>query len=491
MGRLELKLMALLVLLTALPLGVALWRAGSLFERSLGAGLNPLVAEALDDAVQVYGQLVKTEKARYRAMGEGMARSAALATAHAQGDAALLAWLTAEADASGVFALTLTRAAGAPLSIVHPPERHPGDWLTRTERFPIEGLAGLTTLEITYGMPAALLDRFRKMEREVLEPFRALQTDRGTVADIYAWSFVGYLGAAVFLAALVSVVVARRVTRRLRTLHAAMETVADGDLSTRVTPTGRDEVADLARRFNEMTRRLAESQARVQYLNQVSAWQGIARKLAHEIKNPLTPILLAVQQVHEGYKGDDARHARTLETAREIVEQEVQVLGRLVTNFSNFARLPRVSPKAEDLVAFLGDVLLATTQYADVTLNRPDAAVAAPIDRDLLRQAFVNLIKNGAEACRDAEIEPTIEITVDRAEDGSVVHIDDNGPGVPPADRERIFDPYVTGKHDGTGLGLAIVKKIVLDHGGRIAVEDSPLGGARMSVYLPAPAPPA
>ena len=485
MGRLELKLMALLVLLTALPLGVALWRAGSLFERSLGAGLNPRVAEALDDAVKVYGALVNTSKAEYRALGRGLADSRSLAKAHVQGSAALTQWTIAEAEHQGVFGLKVHRVGAPVIEVVHPPERHPGEWLTRAERFEVEHVPGVVAVELTYGMRADLLDRFRRMERDVLEPFRALQSDRSTVADIYAWSFVGYLGAAVFLAALVSVVVARRVTRRLRTLHTAMETVASGDLSTRVEPSGRDEVADLAMRFNEMTRRLAESQARVQYLNQVSAWQDIARKLAHEIKNPLTPILLAVQQSHEGYKGDDTRHAKVLSTAREIVEDEVHVLKRLVENFSKFARLPRVSAKPEDLVAFVGDVCTAWDHVDGVRYTAPTEAIIVGIDRDLLRQAVVNLINNAAEACRDAKVEPRIDISIVPDKGEIAVCVDDNGPGVPLEDRERIFAPYVTGKHDGTGLGLAIVKKIVLDHGGRIAVEDSPLGGARFIVSLP------
>ncbi|MEZ4474671.1 MAG: HAMP domain-containing protein [bacterium] len=340
MGRLELKLMALLILLTGLPLGVALWRAGVLFERSLGAGLNPLVSQALDDAVQVYGAYVHAEKGRFRALGEGLAASQALREAAEGGQPALAAWLAREQRRPGVFGLALERAGATPLEQAEAP---PAGWLTRTETFPITGLPGFTGLRLTYGTEAERLARFRSMERDVIEPFRALESDRRGLAGAYAWSFVGYLALAVLLAALVSVVTARRVTRRLRQLRAAMTAVAGGDLAARVPVSGRDEVADLSQGFNEMATRLAESQARVQYLTQVSVWQGIARKLAHEIKNPLTPILLAAQQAHESYKGDDARHQRVLETAREIVEQEVHVLKRLVENFSRFARLPGVS----------------------------------------------------------------------------------------------------------------------------------------------------
>ncbi|MCB9547596.1 MAG: HAMP domain-containing protein [Myxococcales bacterium] len=483
MGRLELKLMALLILLTGLPLGVALWRAGVLFERSLGAGLNPLVSQALDDAVQVYGAYVTAEKGRFRAVGEGLAQGHALRVAAEGGQPALDAWLARGLERPGIFGLALVRAGAAPLAAEAAP---PPGWLTRTERFPIDDLPGFTGLDVTYGAHAELLARFRSMERDVIEPFRALEADRRGLAGAYAWSFVGYLALAVLLAAVVSVVTARRVTRRLRQLRNAMTAVAGGDLAARVPVSGRDEVADLSQGFNEMATRLAASQARVQYLTQVSVWQGIARKLAHEIKNPLTPILLAAQQAHESYKGEDARHQRVLETAREIVEQEVHVLKRLVENFSRFARLPGVSPKVEDAAGFCRDVFSALGHVDGLTLVAPDEPVRAALDRDLLRQAVTNLIHNAADACTEVERPAAIRLSVQALpEGGALIAVDDSGPGVPEADRERIFDPYVTGKREGTGLGLAIVKKIVLDHGGSITVEESDLGGARFALTLP------
>jgi len=485
MGRLELKLMALLILLTGLPLGVALWRAGALFDRSLGAGLNPLVASALEDAVEVYGAYVHAEKGRFRALGEGLAEGQSLRAAAAGGQATLEVWLATQVARPGVFAVELERAGAAPLKVGGPPTP-PEQWLSRTDRFPITDLPGFNGLRLTYATEARRIDAFRRMEQEVIEPFRALEADRRNVAGAYAWSFVGYLAAAIFLAAGVSVVTARRVTRRLRRLRDGMKAVAGGDLAARVVPAGRDEVADLAQGFNEMAARLADSQARVQYLNQVSAWQGIARKLAHEIKNPLTPILLAVQQAHEGYRGDDGRHARVLETAREIVEQEVAVLKRLVENFSRFARLPQVSPSVEDAATAVRDVFAAHAHLDGMVLVAPEGTIPAALDRDLLRQALTNLLNNASEACSEVARPPQIRLAVAPAVGGGArITVDDNGPGVPVDQRERIFEPYVTGKREGTGLGLAIVKKIILDHGGTIAVEESDLGGARFVVTLP------
>ncbi|MCA9544773.1 MAG: HAMP domain-containing protein, partial [Myxococcales bacterium] len=291
MNRLALKLIALLVLLTGLPLAVAWWQSGTLFERTLGAGLNPVVGTALQDAVQIYGDFVASEKARQRAVARGLADSRALAQAAAQGRPALEALLRPIAAQPRVQAVTLTPLAGPPLRVAGPPM--PADaWLLDGETLPLTDVPGYTHLRFEYGLEREILTRFERMEADVIRPFAALAADRANLADIYAYSFVGSLAVAVLLAGLIAVVVGRRLTRRLSRLREGMARVASGERGARVEPAGHDELADLARGFNDMAQRLQDSHARVQYLTQVSAWQGIARRLAHEIKNPLTPILL-------------------------------------------------------------------------------------------------------------------------------------------------------------------------------------------------------
>ena len=478
MGRLELKLLALLVLLTGVPLGVAYWLSGTLFDRSLGAGINPAIEQALEDASLVYGDYVRAEKARQRALAAGLAGSLALADAAGRGPEAVRATLAPFAADPRVFSVALDD-----VRVEDPPE---GDGWLRDEvvlRTP-EG----QTLRYTFGLERAVLERFRRMEGEVIQPFRALASARDDLANEYAWNFVGALAAALFVAGLVSVVTGRRVTRRLERLHKALDAIREGTLDVRLVPEGRDEVADLARGFNDMARTLGETTARVQYLTQVSAWQGIARRLAHEIKNPLTPILLSAQQVQRSYDGDDERYRGTLDTAVEVIEEEVRNLRRLVDNFSRFARLPEVEPERGDLVTLVNDVVAGHPEVEHLEARVPDAEVGADFDRGLLRQALTNLVKNGAEAAQDAGVVPEVVLEVATLPDRRrLIAVSDNGPGVPEADRERIFEPYVTGKSDGTGLGLAIVKKIVLDHGGTLEVTASQAGGARFEIRLPAP----
>lgn len=486
MGRLELKLLALLVLLTGVPLGVAFWLSGPLFERSLGAGLNPTIARALEDAVDVYGEYVRAEKARQEAVARGLADSRALAAAAAAGTAALERTVQTYAAAPRVFAVSLEPAPGSGAPPIEARTAREGAWLRRTVEVPLEGVPGYARLRYTFGLEKAFLERFERMETEVIRPFGALTADRERVADVFAWSFIGYLAGALFIAAGVSVYVGRRVTRRLQHLREAMEAVAAGELDARVEPAGRDEVADLARDFNQMAERLGAFHDRVQYLTQVSAWQGIARKLAHEIKNPLTPILLSVQQVHRSYKGDDARFRRTLDTAHEVVEQEVGTLKRLVENFSRFARLPTVTLAPEDLVAITRELAAAHPEIDGLEVIAPDAPLLLPVDRGLLRQALTNLVKNAHEALRGAETPPRVLLRVEPLRGGGArLVVEDNGPGVAAERRAEVFEPYVTDKHDGTGLGLAIVKRIVIEHGGAITLGASELGGARFEITLP------
>jgi nitrogen fixation/metabolism regulation signal transduction histidine kinase len=280
-------------------------------------------------------------------------------------------------------------------------------------------------------------------------------------------------------------VVGRRTTKRLLRLRDGMKAVAAGDLDAHVKPGGRDEVAELAHGFNEMADQLRESQARVAYLTRVSAWQGIARRLAHEIKNPLTPILLSVQQAHGSYEGADEHHLAVLETTREIVEQEVRTLERLVDNFSRFARLPEPRLEPHDLVALVRDLIKSHPEIDGLDSTLPETTIVAEVDRDLLRQALANVVKNAHEALRGSTGSPEVRVTVAGDAETATIWVDDNGPGIETEDRERIFEPYVTKKSDGTGLGLAIVKKVILDHGGQIEVLDAPIGGARFALVLP------
>ena len=161
------------------------------------------------------------------------------------------------------------------------------------------------------------------------------------------------LGITVVATVVLGFFLARGITRRINRLANAINQVAAGNLDVRVPVTGSDELTELARVFNRMLGEMQQSRARIEYLQRIGAWQEMAQRLAHEIKNPLTPIQLAVQECHRKYGGDDPKFRALLDTTLEIVEEEVGTLRRLVGNFSSFARLPHAELREASLRDFL------------------------------------------------------------------------------------------------------------------------------------------
>jgi nitrogen fixation/metabolism regulation signal transduction histidine kinase len=248
-----------------------------------------------------------------------------------------------------------------------------------------------------------------------------------------------------------------------------------------------------------MLTEVEQSRARIEYLQRISAWQEMARRLAHEIKNPLTPIQLAVQDIHRRYEGGEREYKKLLDTTLEVVEDEVGTLRRLVGEFSDFARLPHAELERADLAAFLRE-LADRPLFADEERRTDPEAVSAShrhrvrdphgsafveIDRQMLRRVIINLVRNAMQAIARAGGSGRVVVRLGTDAGDLVLDVEDSGPGIPDDLREAVFDPYVTTRTDGTGLGLAIVKKIVVEHGGVITASKSALGGAKLRIRLP------
>ena len=224
-----------------------------------------------------------------------------------------------------------------------------------------------------------------------------------------------------------------------------------------------------------------------------AAWSEVARRLAHEIKNPLTPIQLSAERLRHKYlrkvRGTDAEQMDRL--TRTIVQQ-VESMKEMVNAFSDYARTPVMHPASVDLNALVLDVVelyrtASPAVHFETSLGQPLVPVHA--DPNRLRQLLHNLVKNAVEACSDGgEPRVRVETRLDGASDGTMVELSvhDSGTGFLDDDVDRVFDPYVTSKPRGTGLGLAIVKKIVEEHGGAVSAGNAPGGGARIAVRLPA-----
>jgi nitrogen fixation/metabolism regulation signal transduction histidine kinase len=343
----------------------------------------------------------------------------------------------------------------------------------------------LHLLELTFGISREIYANFQSL-REATEKEhdldRLLPLVLPKIIRGLGWALLAVLAFATVL----GLFIARRATGRVATLRDAARRVGEGDLTVRVAPRGSDELDDLGRAFDRMVAELGDARTRLGYMQKLSAWQEVARRLAHEIKNPLTPIQLAVQELGSKYRGDDPAYQRLLATALDILNEEVGAIRRLVDDFSAFAKLPKVAPAPVDLGQVVEDFVRAHPEWP-VTIA-PHGSVGATCDRMLIRRVLTNVVENAVQAAEGAGATPQVRIEIATGDAGTArITVDDNGPGVPADARERIFDPYMTTKEHGTGLGLAIVRKIIFDHGGdvRVGDGDSALGGARFVITLP------
>jgi two-component system, NtrC family, nitrogen regulation sensor histidine kinase NtrY len=358
-------------------------------------------------------------------------------------------------------------------------------------------------LALVFAADKARFDELSEMG-QFIDTYKVV--DRRSKQDIqgYVWAFTALLGITIALAIAVGTFLARGVAVRLGELALATQRVGAGNLSIRVGEGGNDEITALARAFNRMLGEVETSRARIEYLQRISAWQEMARRLAHEIKNPLTPIQLGVQEIHRRYEGHDEQFRDLLDTTLEIVEDEVGTLRRLVSEFSDFARLPEAHLEQADLAEFIAEqrrqieraeapegeelsVIRLSSVRPTFEWLLPAQPAEVAVDRQMLRRVLLNLIQNAADALADAKSDaPKIKVSLRREGDFFVIDVEDNGPGIPTEMREVVFDPYVTTKHTGTGLGLAIVKKIAIEHGGMVTADAGSMGGARLRLTLPA-----
>jgi two-component system nitrogen regulation sensor histidine kinase NtrY len=216
----------------------------------------------------------------------------------------------------------------------------------------------------------------------------------------------------------------------------------------------------------------------------LAAWNEAARRIAHEIKNPLTPIQLSAERIARKFRNDDADTAQAIEEGTKTIVLEVGQLKRMVDEFARFARMPAVHLRHARLAALLQQT---ASLYKDVkqgvtVVIEADEELELLVDPEQIRRAVGNLLKNAVEATEAGQI----RVTARRAGHRVVIEVADPGRGVPDADKEKLFLPYFSTKGRGTGLGLAIVHRIVNDHDGRISVHDNHPRGTRFEIELPA-----
>jgi nitrogen fixation/metabolism regulation signal transduction histidine kinase len=297
---------------------------------------------------------------------------------------------------------------------------------------------------------------------------------------------------AVLVMILLGYLVAWSMTGHLDDLVTGAEAAARGDLDHQVPVRTADEIGEVANALNVMMTDLKDSKERLVMAERVAAWQEIARRLAHEIKNPLTPIQMAVETLRRTYAKKHPSFDEIFDESTATVLEEAGRLKRIVSEFSEFARMPKPERRPCDLNEIVSSA--AALYQGTVTITRDLGELPeVEIDRDSMTQVILNLLENARDAIAAVGegTEGVIHLATMVSRGGKAVAlvVEDNGPGIPAGMKDRLFTPYFTTKHakGGTGLGLAIVHRIVSDHGGRISAADSASGGARFVIEIPTP----
>ncbi len=275
----------------------------------------------------------------------------------------------------------------------------------------------------------------------------------------------------------------RKITSPLLSLVKGTKKIAGGDWDYRVKADSKDEVGDLVDAFNTMIATLKEKQDQVVSLEKMAAWREIARILAHEIKNPLTPIQLTVQQMKDKYEGDDPEYGKLLEECSEIVSDEIESLRTLVREFSEFARMPKLTLSPGDLNELVEEVRKLYPND-NISMGLESALPNLNFDHEKMRRVLINLIENGLDSISEKG-EGDIQIKTGLVDGMAVIHYSDTGNGIPDEIKEKIFEPYFSTKKSGMGLGLAIVKRIIEEHGGKISLESKESQGTSFEIGLP------
>ena len=438
---------------TLVPLGLTLWTMRSLLEVSLN--LAPL--RELDAVSQ---SLEKTGRELYRASCEALRSDAVqgLLTPRRMTPAEAQAFW--ESGSAEQFEL-----AGNGYDRLDYYVRKGGEVWLYSRPMPV---------------PMAEVSREYAAARQALERSAARDIRRGfnrTLILVAAGLWLAALGALIYLAA--------RISRPVQQLTRGLGRVAAGDLEARV-PQGRpDEIGAALDAFNHMADQIQQARERLIHVTQVASWQALARKMAHEVKNSLTPIRLTMEEIiSRGSQTGSGPDRAFLEQAAQIVADEVQTLERRVRAFSEFASEPPVTPAEIDLNALVEErVSFLKTAHPEVIYNlrlapgRPTAVA----DPDLIRGVLTNLLENAAEAARPGGV---VLAATAVAESKLNIEVHDSGPGLSLQARASLFEPSISFKKGGMGLGLSIARRSALLCGGDIQTLDGELGGAAFRVVL-------
>ncbi len=288
------------------------------------------------------------------------------------------------------------------------------------------------------------------------------------------------------ISVVLAIFISNWLTSPLRILQESFASVKFGKQNEPISYDREDEIGALVKDYNQKLEELEFAANQLAKSERESAWREMAKQVAHEIKNPLTPMKLSVQQLLRTYDPDDPKSGEKLKKVSNSIIEQIDALTRIANEFSNFAKMPNPSEEEVDLVALIKGVIevFTTDDGVSIELQSTKSKIAVLADKNQLLRVFNNLIKNAIQA-QSETADCRINISLNLI--GKEVHVEvkDNGVGIDPSEQSKIFVPYFTTKSTGTGLGLAMVKQIIENHKGTIDFESTPGVGTSFIITLP------
>ena len=348
-----------------------------------------------------------------------------------------------------------------------------------------------TYLYISRNIDSEIL-RYLNETEEAVSFYYSVENSQTGIKVTFAIIYIIVVTLLLFLSTSIAITFASRLTKPIINLIGASDSISKGALDVKVPELETDEeFKQLNRNFNSMIERLKEQQNKLLINERYEAWESVARKLAHEIKNPLTPIQLSIDSLREKYKSKLNNQSQEYEKYLETINRQIKDIEKLVNEFSNFARMPRPILKKINIVNVIKKSLdfIKMTSKSSINLITKDKEIFINGDEDQLNRVFINLIKNSQEAIdeiskKDTKFKGNIDIEIDNNNDYIVCRLTDNGSGI--TDPKKAMTPYFTTKKTGTGLGLPIVTKIINEHLGDFSIRNKKKGkGTLISISLP------
>ena len=320
-----------------------------------------------------------------------------------------------------------------------------------------------------------------------------VQTQKNKIKVTFAIIYILVVSLLLFLSIIISLNFASRLTKPIVNLIRASEKISLGDLNARVPLIEADEeIKKLNVNFNSMIEKLKKQQDKLLISERHSAWESVARKLAHEIKNPLTPIQLSIDRIREKYLKKSLKDDDELSIYLDTITKQIKDIEHLVNEFSDFARMPKPLFKKVNLNQIISRAFKLhelSDPNIKFLLSKNNASYIINGDEEQLNRAFINLVKNSIESIsenisKNVDFKGKINIEIKDDRDYIYVTISDNGVGFSGVDKEKMLTPYFTTKKNGTGLGLAVVTKIINDHNSTITF-NTIKNGAKVDITLP------